>query len=209
MSDLVKLGDLSSALQTNVDTSQNMGGMSFLRFSSKDSGMFTVDDVEIEPTEEFMLDPRTIMHGWMAWTDNLGGSPEKDMVPIFQGPRPAKPEQLQGFKPWSKAWGCGFVSMADQELLWHENNTWGWEKQYQAFVLRLLQEQFKVKAATPIVHLTNNGSRDKNGNLYPVIELVRWESAALLETGPAKAEEPAEVEPEPEKPKARGRRRAA
>jgi hypothetical protein len=207
MSDLVKLDDFSSALSNNVDTSQSMGGVAFLRFDSKGDGVFTVDDVEIDPKEKFIIDPRAIIHGWMCWSDSIGGTPEKDMVAIFEGPRPPKPQNLQGFKPWSKAWGCGFID-AEGEKYWHENNTWGWEKQYQAFVLKALQEQFAKAPAIPVVNLTNNGERDKNGNLYPMIKVVEWAKVDLLSQFEGGKAEP-EPAPEPEAAKPRSRKRRA
>lgn len=209
---VVNLGALAASMTDNADKeAAGPGAVKFLKFDSKGAGVFFYDDVEYEDGTRFAVDVSSIQHGWMAWSNSLGAAPIKESVRLIDGPRPPEPAQKDGYKGFQKSWGMGLIDPQGTPV-YMEANTWGWQQQYQRFVLDILVPAAQDGSmGVPMVELANNGKRDKNGNLYPVVRFVGWagaEELAQLEGGEGVGEKEKTVDPEPESaPRGRARRR--
>lgn len=88
---LAGLSQLKQGLQ-NVQTSiVSVGGDYLLRLIAGGTWVYGQENIEVEPNSEWAINPLSVMHGWIAWTDykKKKNEPKGEvMVPAFQ-PLPA------------------------------------------------------------------------------------------------------------------------
>lgn len=66
------LGSLKQGLQNVSQTIVATGGDPYLRLQTDGNWVFSAENIEVEPGSRWAVNPFSLMHGWVAWTDRPG-----------------------------------------------------------------------------------------------------------------------------------------
>jgi len=102
--------DLLSRLKSGIAESRastslaGFGGKPLLRLLKSGLWVYGMEDVEVEEGSLWAVNPLSLMHGWVAWTNHPGMTKNtmvgEVMVPVFEH-KPAKPLPVDGW-PFSE-----------------------------------------------------------------------------------------------------------
>src|SRR5690606_30092879 len=102
---VASLSSLKSGLQNVASTIVTAGGDPFLRLLTDGTWVYGADNVEVQEGSLWALNPFSIMHGWVSWTDHPGKQANEIvgevMVPAGQ-PLPAQTELRDTGWPWTQ-----------------------------------------------------------------------------------------------------------
>lgn len=66
------LGNLKQGLQNVSQTIVATGGDPYLRLQTDGNWVYSAENIEVEPGSRWAVNPFSLMHGWVAWTDRPG-----------------------------------------------------------------------------------------------------------------------------------------
>lgn len=69
---IASLSNLKSGLQNVSQTIVSRGGDPYLRLLQDGSWVYGADNVEVEEGSLWAVNPHSLQHGWVSWTDNPG-----------------------------------------------------------------------------------------------------------------------------------------
>lgn len=69
---IAALGSLKQGLQNVSQTIVSTGGDPYLRLQTDGNWVYSAENIEVEPGSRWAVNPFSLMHGWVAWTDRPG-----------------------------------------------------------------------------------------------------------------------------------------
>ncbi len=217
---LVGSDDLIKGLaNVNSNLQGGSGGVPFLRLLKSGYYVYGQENIEIEVSSIWAINPYSMQHGYACWGDGeLFG---EQMVP-FNQPLPPRSELPDYGEPWQQQVSMQLRCMNGEDegvMVLYKSTSLGLRNSVKKLIAEIItQAQRDPNHVVPLVKLdVDTYSHKKYGEIFtPLIEIEEWVS---ISTGEAEEKEP---EPEPEqpqptetrsrkssKPKGRQRRRAA
>lgn len=203
---VASLANLKSGLQNVASTIVTAGGDPFLRLLTDGTWVYGADNVEVQEGSLWALNPFSIMHGWVSWTDHPGKQANEIvgevMVPAGQ-PLPPQTELRDTGWPWTQQLSVQLRCMSGEDIgtqvLYKTGSVGGMNA-----VKKLINEimaHISEDEDTPVAVVqmgTDHYMHKKWGKTYtPIFDIVKW---IALEDDAAVAEasaRPAGDEPEP------------
>jgi len=193
------------------------GGAEYVSFSGK-TGQITFgrDKENLDEDQQFLLDPRTFIVGWICWVNN---SPvARHEWSIFEPQNAVRADQLADHGPyrrtqdgWQAAAGFGFVAEGGETKYRFSSNSKSGKNAISDLIDEVTQRLSADEPAFPVFRFTKEKFLAQGEwNFKPAFLIDEWldENEALEFIGGAAEPEP-EVAPEPEpeaKPVRRTRR---
>lgn len=169
------------------------GAAAFLKMEKSGDWVFGAEQEPLDEGTTLMIDPRSFMHGHVAWEEgNLGNKLGEAMGPVIL-PMPTLGPIPPGADRWQFQLGVGMV-LNDQPLMYAATSVGG--RRAIGALAAAIGEKMAARdpACVPIVTLDSESYIHKKwGKVHnPVIEIQTWTTMAkLLEDPAAKSAPPA------------------
>lgn len=209
---IASLSSLKSGLQNVTSTIVARGGDPFLRLLTDGSWVYGADNVEVEEGSLWAVNPLSIQHGWVSWTDHPGKQ-ANEIVGEVMVPAGSPLPDMAGLRdtgwPWTQQLSIQVQCVSGEDTgtsVLYKTTSVGGTNAVKA-LLNKLMAQLDVDPTHPvpvIELLTDHYTHKKWGKTYtPVFEVRSWSSIDSVELEPegdAPADEPAEEVAEPAAP---------
>lgn len=215
---VASLANLRSGLQNVSSTIVSAGGDPFLRLLTDGTWVYGADNVEVEPGSLWAVNPFSLQHGWVAWTDHPGKQANEIvgevMVPMTS-PLPPQAELRDVGWPWVQQLKLQFQCMTGEDTgtqVVYKTSSTGGANAVKALVNKIMA-QLDVDPDSPVavLELTNDHYMHKKwGKTFvPIFDVRKWANmdGVAEPVGEAAPAAPEDVK-EPAAP-ARARTRAA
>lgn len=202
------LGRLKSGIAESRSTTVIAGGKPLLRLLKDSNWVFGQRDDEVQDGSIWAINPLSLAHGWVAWTNHEGATKNtmvgEVMVPIHM-PKPDRPANVDGW-PFSEQrmfeLRCMDGDDQGQEVVYKISSVGGMRAVDD--LLAALQGQLDSNPSypCPVVQLLSDSyQHQKWGKIYvPIFDIVDWStmSGQLLEgENPPELTAPAAAKPAP------------
>lgn len=216
---VASLSNLKAGLQNVASTIVATGGDPFLRLLTDGTWVYGADNVEVEDGSLWAINPFSVKHGWVSWTDKPGKQANEIvgevMVPAGS-PLPPQGELQDTGWPWAQQLSFQLKCMTGEDTgtqVLYKTSSVGGMNAVKTFIGKLTTH-LDADPETPVAVVTldqDHYQHKKFGKTYtPIFEVEKWIS---LDDAPAEDEPTASTKAEPEaKPApapARARRTAA
>lgn len=211
------LGSLKAGLQNVQTTIRGSASDPFLRLLRSGEWVYGAENIEIEDGSVWAINPLSIQHGWVAWTDRPGKAQNEVvgeiMVPMTS-PLPAfndLPEPGDATASWVQQLQfqlrCTNGEDVGEQVLYKTTSTGGLNAVRTLIGQIMAQLDVDADRPVPLVQLaTDSYEHKKWGKTFtPVLEVVGWADMEGVEGEPEEAAAPEAPEPQ----KARQRAAAA
>lgn len=222
--DLQALGRQMAA-QTAAAPIADTADVPFLRLLKSGQWVYGQDSVEVEEGSEWAVNPASLYHGYVAWTDDDQPTTEvlaERMVRYGVEDLPSQAElgpPPSGSRGWQKQLAVQLQCLSGEDRgqqVLYKGTSHGLKKLFAQKLIPAITQRL-LDRADPVAVVTleaESYKHKKYGLVYsPVFEIVRWApmNAAAPAAEETEHEPPFETEPEtePEPPKRRRQRRAA
>jgi hypothetical protein len=174
--------DLEKGLQNVQSTIQTSGGFSYLRLMKSGLFVYGQENIEVEEGSEWAVNPYSIQHGYVCWTDHKNKPNEildERMVPFTQPPPNAAELPDMGFE-WKHqiAVVLQCISGEDQgTTVLYKGTSTGLRNACKDLINSILEQlQTDKEHIVPVVTLDSDSYQHKvHGQIfYPVIEVHDW-----------------------------------
>jgi len=184
--------------QSRAATSlQGFGGKPLLRMLKSGVWVHGQEDVEVQDGSQWAINPLSIMHGWVAWTNHPGNAKNtmvgEVMAPVFE-PKPVKPLPADGW-PFSeqRTFELKCMNGEDKGLeVLHKTSSIGGMRAVDDF-LKALQAQLDTDPSCPcavVTMQTGSYKHAKYGQIFtPEFRIVGFADMAGQMAGQAPAVE--------------------
>jgi hypothetical protein len=203
--------DMLSRIKTGIAESRAStiiaGGKPLLRMLKDAKWVFGQKDDPVQEGSSWAINPLTLAHGWVAWTNHEGNTKNsmvgEVMVPVHE-PKPPRPPAAEGGWPFNEQrifeLACIDGDDAGTEVL-YKTSSYGGMRAVDD-LLADLQDQLNANPGfpCPVVQLnTDSYQHQKYGKIYnPVFNIVDWASMdGQLQNGEEEAAPPAPPPPTP------------
>jgi hypothetical protein len=158
------------------------GGKPLLRLLKSGQWVYGQTDEPVQEGSEWAINPLTVQHGWVCWSDYPGNTKNKRLgaalTPITQK-KPGRPIDIDGF-PWNDLWVFELACISGEDKgveVTYNANSGGGKKAADAY-LASLQRQIEVDPTrlVAIVQLEAASYQHvKYGQIFnPVLDIVEW-----------------------------------
>jgi hypothetical protein len=137
---------------------QGFGGKPLLRMLKSGEWVHGQEDVPVQDNSQWAINPLSIMHGWVAWTNHAGNAKNtmvgELMAPVFE-PKPVKPPPADGW-PFSeqRTFELKCLNGEDKGLeVLHKTSSIGGMRAVDD-LLKALQEQLDIDPSCPCAVVT-------------------------------------------------------
>ncbi len=205
---VASLSTLKQGLQNVQSTIVARGGDPFLRMGTDGIWVYGPENIEVEPGSVWAVNPFSIMHGWVCWTDHPGKQKNEIvgevMVPMTS---PLPPQAEMRDTGWEWAQQLSFVAVCIKgedtgEQVLYKTNSIGGSTAVKGVIGEIMAQLDKdASKPVPCLRLENDHYQHKNyGKTYtPVFAVDHW--AALTDDLPTELADEPEL-PLAEEPKA-------
>ena len=211
---IASLSNLKSGLQNVAATIVTSGGDPFLRLLTDGVWVYGADNVEVQDGSLWALNPFSIMHGFVSWTDHPGKQANEIvgevMVPAGS-PLPIQSELQDTGWPWTQQLSVQLRCMNGEDVgtqVLYKTSSTGGMNALKATINKIMAHiEEDIETPVALVSLeTDHYMHKKWGKTYvPVLDVQKW--IALADEAPDVDDEPAN-EPVAEAKPARTRRTA-
>ena len=171
---------LGAALKRSA--AENAPKGSFIKMSKGGVWTHGADETEISDTDEFLVNPQGVMHGWVCWADTEAGHQSAKlgefMAPVTE-PAPVMPSEIPATgAPWAAQLGVHLKSTDGVELFFATTSYGG--KKAVAGLMDLMAAHYSdpknFAKPVPVVTLSSEWYKhQKYGKLFnPIITIKRW-----------------------------------
>lgn len=192
--------NMATGLAVSVATISDVQGDQFMKFAKVGEYVYGADDVDVEPGQQWAINPHSFCHGYIAWGDKKHDN-EGTLLGETMG---SAIEPLVDVNSLDKVAGdwkaqCGFQLRCTEgedkgvQCLYKASSL-GFKKQWTAVVAAVVARiNAKETGIVPLVLLEADSYRHKkHGKIFvPIINIVGWGEAGA---DMAAAEEPEKVE---------------
>ncbi len=198
------LSSLKSGLQNVTATIVARGGDPFLRLLTDGTWVYGADNVEVEEGSLWAVNPFSLMHGWVSWTDHPGKQKNEIvgevMVPMGS-PLPDLTTMKDTNWPWTQqlSFQVQCINGEDQGTsVLYKTTSVGGMSAVKALLGKLMaQLDVDPEHPVPVLELSSDHyNHAKYGKTYvPVFEVRQWSGMDAVELDPedegdAPADEP-------------------
>lgn len=181
---IAALGGLKQGLQNVASTIVTAGGSPFLRMLQDGSWVYGAENIEVEEGSKWAINPLSIEHGWVSWTDHdkKGATNEivgEVMVPMTS-PLPAQTDLRDTGWEWSQQLKFTLLCLNGEdkgEQVEYKTTSVGGMNAMKA-VIASIMKQLDIDADRPVpcVELnTDHYQHKKYGKTYtPIFNIVEW-----------------------------------
>lgn len=92
---MAALGGLKAGLQNVSQTVIATGGDPFLRLQGDGTWVYSAENIEVEPGSRWAVNPFSLMHGWVAWTDRPGKQANEIVGEVMVSMQSALPPEAE------------------------------------------------------------------------------------------------------------------
>lgn len=203
---LASLSQLKTGLQNVSSTIVTPGGTPILRLLKDGSWVYGAENVEVEDGSLWAVNPYSLQHGWVSWTDKPGNQSNEIvgevMVPMTS-PLPVHSDLQNTGWDWDQQLSVELqcITGADKgTTVQYKVTSVGGMNAIKALITELMKQlDTDETRPVPVVSLDHDTyMHKKHGKVYvPVIGVQKW--VELTAEAPAAEDEP-EPKAKPEKP---------
>ncbi len=182
---IAALGGLKQGLQNVASTIVVAGGSPFLRMLTDGSWVYGAENIEVEEGSQWAINPFSIEHGWVSWTDHDKKSKQTNevvgevMVPMTS-PLPPQTELRDTGWEWSQQLKFTLKCLTGEdkgEQVEYKTTSVGGMNAMKAVIAALMKQlDTDDTRPVPVVSLaTDHYQHKKYGKTYtPIFEIVDW-----------------------------------
>lgn len=202
---IASLSQLKTGLQNVSSTIVTPGGMPILRLLKDGSWVYGAENVEVEDGSLWAVNPYSLQHGWVSWTDKPGNQPNEIvgevMVPMTS-PLPVASELRDTGWEWSQQLSVELQCVSGEDkgtTVQYKVTSVGGMNAIKALIASLMKQlDTDADRPVPVCSLDHDTYMHKrHGKVYvPVINVQKWVEL----TADAPVDDEPEKTPEPAKP---------
>lgn len=179
---VASLQGLKSGLQNVQATVPSAGGDPILRLLRDGNWVYGQENIEVEEGSLWAINPTSLQHGWVSWTDNKKGNNEivgEVMVPMTS-PLPGRAEMRDTGWDWSQQLSCMIVCVAGEDegeqVIYKTTSVGGMNAMKKLIGEIMKQLDVNPGKPVPVVTLdTDNYMHKTWGKTYvPVFNVQKW-----------------------------------
>lgn len=216
---VASLSNLKTGLQNVSSTITAAGGDPFLRLLTDGDWVYGAENVEVEEGSHWAINPLSLMHGYISWTDHPGKQANEVvgevMVPMTSG-LPPKTELNDTGWGWDQQLMFQLKCMDGEDVgtqVIYKTTSVGGMSACKALIAQIMKQlDVDPERPVPIIQLQSDSYTHKKwGKTYtPIFDVVKWVEMSDAGAEEAGQKTPAQEAPEPEEqPKARTRKASA
>lgn len=203
---LAALSQLKTGLQNVSSTIVTPGGTPILRLLKDGSWVYGAENVEVEDGSLWAVNPYSLQHGWVSWTDKPGNQSNEivgEVMVSMQSPLPVHSDLQNTGWDWDQQLSVELQCVTGEDkgtTVQYKVTSVGGMNAIKALIAELMKQlDTDETRPVPVVSLDHDTyMHKKHGKVYvPIISVQKW--VELTAEAPAVEDEP-ETKAEPEKP---------